>query len=174
MSRAPLHPDHAVNHPRGSRFDGWTTLYTRGYSLDSPAPFAFRWMIDHAPFGSHPVPADADQFNEVLQREPRPIVRTVFPRRRLERVTEWEIVEETRIVYHDRVFDRGRLHVLGRERYEFHGGEGVGSIVEVTVDRKPVSLSARIGFLLAPGAAARSRKEEMEIFDAIDADFHRR
>jgi hypothetical protein len=130
-------------------------------------------MLDHSPFGRFPLPAERDRYDEVLQREPHPIVKTVFPSRRVERLTEWEILPPSSIVWHDSVFGRGKLQIHGEERYDFLGGNGSGSIAEITVLRRPVSISSRIGFASWPMAAARSRVKEEEVFKAIDEAFRR-
>jgi hypothetical protein len=150
-----------------SRRRGWTRLYTRSYNLEAPAKFAFRWILDHAPFGANPSLSNQDRFDEVLQREPRPVVRSVYPSRRIQRVTEWEVLPPSRIVWHDSVYAHGRLQVQGEERYAFHGGDSGGCIVEVTVLRHPVSPSARVGFLLAPGLSGRRVQDEAVLFAEI-------
>jgi hypothetical protein len=143
-------------------------MYTRGYDVAAPAQFVFGWLVRHAP------PEDGvlgrESGSEGRRSQAR-IERRSYPRRRLEKVTRWEVLPPDRVTFHDRVLQNGRLVVEGEERYRFLGGDGPGCIAEVTVYRKPIGWLSRFGFALAPEWSLRSRNHEAELFREIEHDF---
>jgi hypothetical protein len=150
---------------------GWRWLYTRGYDLRAPAGYAFQWMLDHAQFGRLPRPAIPDLVETILELQPWPKVRSVYLSRGVERLTIWEIRPPDRITWHDEVLKSGRAQVLGEERWQFLGSKEPGSIAEVTVLRRPVSLSARLVNWASLKESGRTTEEERAIMDGIDRDF---
>ena len=147
---------------------GWRWVCTRGHDLPVPVSYAFRWMASHAPpeaevapkAGSSPTPADRAR-----------IERRDYPKRGLRKVTRWEVLPPDRVVFHDQVFQRGRLVVEGEERYRFMGADGLGCIVEVTTLHRPVGWVSRAGFALFPEWSVRTRRQEAELLREIERDF---
>lgn len=150
---------------------GWRWLYTRGYNLAAPASFAFRWMADHAPQESVTRTAQATRHEGTERPANGPMERRSYPDKRLELVTEWELIPPDKVVFHDAVYHRDRLEILGEERYNFLGGQESNCIVEVTSLRKPVSWVSRAGFALVPGWSVRSARKEYELISQIERDY---
>jgi hypothetical protein len=129
---------------------GWTWLSTRGYTLEARASYALRWIQARA--GPQTPPNSP-------------------PGRYSGRVTSWELVPPDGITFHDELYHAGKLQMLGEERYRFMGAEQSGSIAEVIMLRKPISLLARFGHALDPRASVRNARKEAELFDDIDHDY---
>lgn len=94
-----------------------------------------------------------------------------YPEHGTERITRWQILPLDRIIFHDAVHRRGRLVILGEERYRFLGSTSPGCVAEVTVLRKPVGWMSRIGFALFPEWSVRTRESETELLEQIERDF---
>jgi hypothetical protein len=108
----------------------------------------------------------------VLAREPSPAIRVSYARRGLDRFTEWNLSIPDAVLSTDSVWKRDRLEILGREEYRFMGDEN-GSIFELSLHRKPVSLVSRVGFGLLPGMSGNAVSNEVELVDEIERAFTR-
>ncbi|HTT44732.1 MAG TPA: hypothetical protein VMH38_01790 [Thermoplasmata archaeon] len=93
-----------------------------------------------------------------------------YSRTGLDRYTEWDLSVADTVITTDSVWKGDRLEILGREEYRFMGNAN-GSILELTVSRKPVSLVSRLGFALFPKMSGQPVKKEIEMVRAIDSDF---
>jgi hypothetical protein len=127
-------------------------------------------MVDQAP-GRAGVPSRSGAIQEALERRSRAASGAVKYPKDVERVTRWEIIPPDRITFHDTVYRKGRVEIVGEERYRFLGGDQPGCIVEVMVLRKPISLVARIGFAVAPTWSVRSTHLEVAVLGEIDKAF---
>jgi len=74
------------------------------------------------------------------------------------------------VVATDSLWKGGRLEILGREEHRFMGNSN-GSIVELTLRRKPVSLVSRLGFAMFPTMSGVPVSREVATFEAIDRAF---
>lgn len=121
---------------------GFRWMYRRGYGLAAPAEYAFGWLATHAP----PVAplASGTRLGSESVTEAR-IERQSYPGRGIEKVTRWELLPPDLVVFHDQVFERGRLVVEGEERNRFLGGPSSGCVAEVMAYRKPVGWVSRLG-----------------------------
>jgi hypothetical protein len=90
----------------------------------------------------------------------------------LDRFTEWNLSIPDAVFATDSVWKRDRLEILGREEYRFMGDEN-GSILELSLHRKPVSLVSRVGFGLLPGMSGNTMSKEAELVDEIERAFTR-
>jgi len=151
---------------------GWRLLYRRGYSLNVPPRFARSWLVDHLPYHAEDVRVEGDRRTLVLSREPSPAIRVSYPRRGLDRFTEWNLSIPDAVLATDSVWRRNRLEILGREEYRFMGDEN-GSILELSLHRKPISLVSRVGFGLLPGMSGNTVSHEVGFVDEIERAFTR-
>jgi hypothetical protein len=149
---------------------GWRLLYTRGYSLSAPPGFARDWLTRHLPFQLPDHSEVADRTTQVLSREPSPATVVSYRRSRLDRFTEWDLSSADAVVATDSLWKRQRLELLGREEHRFMGNSN-GSVVELTLRRKPVSPVSRLGFSLFPGMSGVPIPQEAKTFEAIDRAF---
>jgi hypothetical protein len=164
-------PRLAIGRVRASEPRGWRLLYTRVYSLDAPPGFARDWLVRHLPFQAPDRTTEGEREAVVLSRGACPAVRVSFHRRGLERFTEWDLANSDTVIATDSLWKGSRLELLGREVHRFMGNAN-GSIVELTLRRKPISLVSRLGFALFPMASGVSTEEEAATFEAIDRAYH--
>jgi hypothetical protein len=155
-----------------SEMHGWRLLYRRGYSLSAPPRYARSWLIDHLPYQAQDDRVEGDRRTFVLSREPSPAIRVSYTRRGLDRFTEWNLSIPDAVLSTDSVWKRDRLEILGREEYRFMGDDS-GSILELSLHRKPVSLVSRMGFGLFPGMSGNTVSNEVELVGEIERGFAR-
>lgn len=148
---------------------GWRRLYRRGYSTRAPPDFARSWLVGHLPFQGVLHSSDEDRSVTILTRGPQPAVRVEFSRNHLDRLTEWDLSDRSAVVAHDSIWRGTRLELLGLEEYRFFGDDN-GSIVEITVARKPVSFISRVGFALDPVGGWNSNAEETALLQQLDRE----
>ncbi|MCI4337349.1 MAG: hypothetical protein L3K17_09245 [Thermoplasmata archaeon] len=163
-------PRFTLGRERASETRGWHFLYTRGYSLTAPPGFARDWLVRHLPFQAPAYWADAERATVVLSRGPAPAILVTYRRRGLDRFTEWDLSSPDMLVATDSLWKGRHLEILGREEHRFMGNTN-GSIVELTLRRKPVSLVSRLGFALFPTMSGLPIHREAETFEAIDRAF---
>jgi hypothetical protein len=171
--RLPIHDDRIDLARRlASEEQGWRLLYRRGYSLNAPPRFARSWLIDHLPYQAEDDRVEGDRRTLVLAREPSPAIRVSYARRGLVRFTEWNLSIPDSVLATDSVWKRDSLEILGREEYRFMGDEN-GSILELSLHRKPVSLVSRVGFGLLPGMSGNTVSNEVELVSEMERAFTR-
>lgn len=163
-------PRLATGRRRASEPRGWRLLYTRGYSLDAPPGFARDWLVRHLPFQAPDRTSDDERATVVLSRGVTPAVLVSYIRRGLDRFTEWDLSFPDTVVATDSLWKGGRLELLGREEHRFMGNAN-GSIVELTLRRKPISMVSRLGFALFPTMSGVPVATEAVTFEAIDRAF---
>lgn len=152
---------------------GWHRMYARGFSVAAHPDFARDWLVRHLPFQAAFQTTEGDRIPTVVSREPVPAVRVSYRRLGLDRFTEWDLSSTAAVIATDSVWKGRRLEILGREEHRFMGNAN-GSIVEVTIWRKPVSLVSRLGFGLFPTASGNPVEKELEKFQALDREFRQR
>lgn len=149
---------------------GWHLVVTRGFSLRAPPDFARGWLVGHLPFQDDGTAAREGAPIRVLSRGPVPAAITSFERKGLDRYSEWDLSDVSRVATLDSVWKGSRLELLGREEYRFMGDDN-GSTVELTLRRKPVSFASRMGFALFPAMSATRVGTDVELFDQIDREY---
>lgn len=155
---------------RATNPTGWRLLYRRGYSIRAPPDYARGWLVRHLPFQGELRSSDAERSVTILARAPYPAVRVEFLRHHLQRLTEWDLSDPSAVVAHDSIWKGPRLELLASEAHHFYG-DGNGSIVEITVRRKPASLVSRIGFALDPMGPGNPAHEESAMLEQIDKEY---
>jgi hypothetical protein len=108
----------------------------------------------------------------VLSREASPAIRVSYARRGLDRFTEWNLSNPAAVLASDSIWKGDRLEILGREEYRFMGDEN-GSILELSLYRKPVSFVSRVGFGLLPGMSGNTVSHEIELVGEMEGAFTR-
>ena len=173
-AKRPPNHDNRIDLARrlASEKPGWRLLYRRGYSLNAPPGFARSWLVDHLPYQAEDVRVEGDRRTMVLSREPSPAIWVYYARRGLDRFTEWNLSIPDAVLATDSVWKRDRLEIRGREEYRFMGDDN-GTILELSLHRKPVSLVSRVGFGLLPGMSGNTLSHEVGLVGEIERAFTR-
>jgi hypothetical protein len=170
----PIEPSNdprlAVGRRRASEPHSWRHLYTRGYSIVAPPGFAREWLVRHLPFQAADRTTEGERTTIVLSRGPSPAILVSYRRRGLDRFTDWELSSPDMVVATDSLWRGRRLELLEREEHRFMGNES-GSLVELTLRRKPVSLVSRLGFAVFPTMSGMPVSRGSQTFEAIDRAF---
>jgi hypothetical protein len=173
VRRLPVHDDRIDLARRlASVKRGWRLLYRRGYPLNAPPRFARSWLIDHLPYQAEDDRVEGDRRTFVLSRGASPAVRVSYARRGLDRFTEWNLSIPDAVLATDSVWKRDRLEIIGREEYRCMGDDN-GSILELSLHRRPVSLVSRLGFGLLPGMSGNTVSNEVELVGEMERAFAR-
>lgn len=143
-------------------------MYTRGFDVNAPAEYAFRWFAAHAP----PERSISSSIRTGEENGTRlRLVHRSHPKNATQKVTRWELQPPDLVIFRDQVFRAGRLVLEGEERYRFLGGGNLGCVAEVTVYRRPVGGMSRLGFACFPERSIRTRPDESELLRELERDF---
>jgi hypothetical protein len=147
----------------------WKLVYSRSYWLESPPEFALRWIVDRG-IGSLR-PALPSRLTSTVKAEgSRSTELIVDSGTGMTRFSTWDLTDKSKIVITKKVEKNSRTLAMSRETYRF---EIVNSKtrLEIVVYRRPVSMTARLGFTMFSGSAGRPVERERQLVADIDRSF---